>query len=53
MHLSVHRLPRLQRGLTSVEYALVGGLIVAIIVLALSPYGAALKAGFDALFAAF
>lgn len=42
---------RRQGGLTSVEYAVAGGLIVVAIVLALTPFGGVLKAAFDSMLA--
>lgn len=47
------RSPRRQLGLTSVEYAVAGGLIVIAIVLALAGFGDVLKASFESIVAAF
>lgn len=44
---------RRQRGLTSVEYAVAGGLIIVVVVLAFTPFGSALKAAFDSMIALF
>jgi Flp pilus assembly pilin Flp len=43
--ISQHR----QRGLTAVEYAVAGGIIVVALVAALTPFGEVLKAAFDSM----
>lgn len=40
-----------QRGLTAVEYAVAGGIIVLAIVVALTPFGDVLKGAFEAMVA--
>lgn len=45
------RQQRRQRGLTSVEYAVAGGLIILALVIALTPFGNVLKAAWDAMIA--
>lgn len=42
-------LPQRQAGLTSIEYAVAGGVIIVALVVALSPFGDVLKTAFDSI----